>query len=190
VNKPHRFYFDARYAWETQETNPNPQQTTKNELYTSTRYYHDLPRRFAAMGLLGVEFDTPRGIQLRTYPILAASYAVFDDPRWEFDPFFGFAWVHEDFIELGDNNYAAAALGFQGRTSLPFGSELGGSMFYLPGLEKPDENWLYRMELYLTLPVWDPLALKFRISETYDNNPAPNVGSNKVETILVLSLEF
>lgn len=190
VNSPHRFYFDGRYAWETQTTRPNPEQTTKNELNTSTRYFYDLPKRFAVVGAVGIEFDIPRGIDFRTYPFAGVSYRIFDDERWELDPIVGFGWVYENFTVEESNDYAAAVLGLQGRTNLPFGAEFGGSSLYLPGLVDPDENWLYRMELYLTIPIWDPLALKLRFSETYDNNPKPNVGNNKTELIALVSLEF
>ena len=61
---------------------------------------------------------------------------------------------------------------------------------YLPGLQKPDENWLFRWDLWLTVPVWDPLALKLVMRDVFDNNPAPNVGNNKFVTTMGMTLEF
>ena len=60
----------------------------------------------------------------------------------------------------------------------------------MPGLSNPSEDWLYRMNIDLTIPLFDPIALKLLLREVNDNNPSPEVGDNKFTTSLVLSFQF
>ena len=60
----------------------------------------------------------------------------------------------------------------------------------MPSLEDFGSNWLYRWGLELTMPIWDPIAMRFRVSGINDDNPTRDVGNNKVTTILGLALSF
>jgi hypothetical protein len=129
---------------------------------------------------------------VRIYPAIGLAYDWVRSEKGVFQPMFGFAYVYEEFTvdSIGKNDYAALLIGFEGEVALPYDSSLGGSIIYLPGLQKPDENWLFRWDLWLTIPVWDPLALKFVVRDVFDNNPAPNVGNNKFVTTMGMTLEF
>jgi hypothetical protein len=86
--------------------------------------------------------------------------------------------------------YAAAHIGLEGRYRFGRGIELVGALLYLPGFNNPSEDWLFRTVIDLVVPVFDPLALKLRISNVNDNNPSPNVGTNKFTTTISLSVRF
>ncbi len=67
---------------------------------------------------------------------------------------------------------------------------LDGRVLYYPGIPNPRDDWLFRTEANLTIPLVDPLALRFRINQVNDNNPSPDVGSNKWTTTLGLAVRF
>jgi len=67
---------------------------------------------------------------------------------------------------------------------------LDGRLLYYPGIPNPRDEWLFRWEANLTIPLVDPLALRFRINQVNDNNPSPDVGSNKWTTTLGLAVRF
>ena len=54
----------------------------------------------------------------------------------------------------------------------------------------PWDDYLFRWEANLTIPLVDPLALRLRITDVNDNNPSPDVGNNKFTTTLGLALRF
>ena len=84
----------------------------------------------------------------------------------------------------------AGAIGLEAEWSLPRDLRLRGGLLYLPGLTDIDRDWLFRSELELTVPIWDPIFARFRVRNINDNNPAPGVGSNEFTTNLGLSLQF
>jgi hypothetical protein len=63
-------------------------------------------------------------------------------------------------------------------------------MLYMPQISDPKENWLFRAELEFTVPIFDPIAVKLRLTNTNDNNPTPEVGNNKFNAALLASLVF
>jgi hypothetical protein len=68
--------------------------------------------------------------------------------------------------------------------------KLSGNLLYMPGLENPDEEWLFRFDFDVKLPLVEPVSLLFRVTNVNDNNPAPEIGDNKFKTLLALSLDF
>jgi hypothetical protein len=189
---PTRILLDLDYAFETQQAEGEEELKTKDELHGSVRYFHDITRRISAFGAFSGEFDIPRQIKLRIYPAVGLAFDWVRSEKGFFQPMIGIAYVYEEFTGdlIRNNDYPALLLGFGGEVALPFGSSLGGTVIYLPGLEDPDDNWLFRSDFWLTIPVWDPLALKFVVRDVYDNNPAPNVGNNKFITTMGMTLEF
>jgi hypothetical protein len=60
----------------------------------------------------------------------------------------------------------------------------------MPGLNDPGEERLFRFDFDFKLPIVDPVALLFRVTNVNDNNPDPEVGDNKFTTFMALSLDF
>jgi hypothetical protein len=195
---PTRFAFRGRYAYETEETADSPRATTKDELDAVLIGEYDLTKKFFAFANPSVEWDKPRAIDLRWYPSAGIGYRFFEDVSRQrlLQVGLGLGYVDEDFIGFRSNSYLSAAIIAEGRYS--FGRKylrgrnvtLRGRLLYMPGLDDPDEDWLFRIILELIVPIVDPLNFKIRVTESNDNNPAPDVGDNKTTTTFSLSLEF
>jgi len=188
---PWLFSLDARYAFESQqrvdETEP---QTTKDEFWGALRLQYDFWKRASVFGAFPGEFDTPRGVEIRIYPNAGLGYMVWESDRILLELQGGFGYVFEEFRDFGSNDYASALIGFRSEFRLPRNAVIEWWLYYLPGLVDSGSNWLFRSEFDLRVPIWDPLALLFRVTDVYDNNPSELVGNNKVVTTLGFSLNF
>ncbi len=106
----------------------------------------------------------------------------------------GFGYVYEDFRDEGTqsntNSYASGFIGLDASYKWDIGAELRGSIGYWPGLANTRHSWLFRSELTATVPIWDPLAFRATIININDNNPDPNTGNNKFQTIMGVALRF
>jgi hypothetical protein len=189
--RPTRFRVDFVQAFENERTSPDATPaTTTNEFRGFLLGEYDLSQYWFLFALPAVERDIPQGIDIRAYPGAGAGYRFVETEKALLQLMGGFAYVYEEFVDLADNTYPAGLLGLEGRYAWESGIEVGGRMFYYPGIPDPGENWLYRTELWFTVPLVDPLALKFRVTNVNDNNPTPDVGDNKLTTSLGLSLRF
>jgi putative salt-induced outer membrane protein YdiY len=194
--RPTRFVFDFRYALELQskvdlETGKeSPEVTTKDEFRGVLLGERDLGKRIYLFALPIAEWDIPRGINFRFYPTVGLGYRFVEKEKSLLQFQIGAGFVFEDFIAFGTNEYVCAHIGLEGRYEFMRGIVLGGRMWYFPSIENPHENWLFRGEVDLTIPLVDPLALKLRIQDTYDNNPLPEVGHNKFTSSILLVLRF
>jgi hypothetical protein len=189
--KPTRFVANWFHAFETERTSPTAEPTTtKNEFRGFLLGEYDLSERFFVLALPAVERDIPRGITLLSYPGGGVGYRFVETERALLQLGIGGAYVNQRFEDFPDNTCLSGLLGLEGRYEFKSGIELGGRMFYYPGIPDPREDWLYRTELYLTIPLFDPIAMKLRFTSVNDNNPTPDVGNNKTTTTLGLSLRF
>jgi putative salt-induced outer membrane protein YdiY len=187
---PTRLALDLRYRFETEQKEDKPKITTKDEFDGTLKGEYDLMGRFFLFALPGAEYDRPRGISFRAYPSAGVGYRLVESEKALLQVQGGAGYVTEEFIDFPDNEYAAAHIGLEGRYQFKRGIELVGTVLYLPGFNNPSEDWLFRTVIDLVVPVFDPLALKLRISNVNDNNPSPNVGNNKFTTTISLSVRF
>ncbi|MEE8607025.1 MAG: DUF481 domain-containing protein [Nitrospiraceae bacterium] len=188
--KPTRFALSFRYAFETEQKREGPEVTTKDELSAFLLGEYDLWGHWYLFGLPAVDRDVPRRINFRTYPSAGIGYRLIDTKTGLFQIQGGFGYVFEDFEIFGTNSYASGSLGAEGRYRFGHGIVLDGRLLYYPGIPNPRDEWLFRWEANLTIPLVDPLALRFRINQVNDNNPSPDVGSNKWTTTLGLAVRF
>jgi hypothetical protein len=189
--KPTRLVADWFQAFETERTSPTAESsTTKNEFSGFLLGEYDLSKHWFLFALPAASRDIPRGITLLSYPGAGVGYRFVETERALLQLGVGGAYVNQNFEDFPDNTFPSGLLGLEGRYEFESGIEVGGRMFYYPGIPDPDEDWLYRTELYLTIPLFDPIAMKLRFTNVNDNNPTPDVGTNKATTTLGLSLRF
>jgi hypothetical protein len=188
--RPTRFVFDFRYAFETQKTVDKPEETTKEEFNTFLLGEYDFYKNFYLFVRPAAERDIPRLIKRRTYPAAGIGYRLVEKERsFLFLPI-GLGYVDETFIGFGTNSYTAAFIGLEGSYEFVNGMILALKILYMPGLDDPSNNWLSRVVGEFTLPIYDPLALKIRVTDENDNNPDPSVGNNKFTTTFALIFRF
>ncbi len=188
---PTRFSLEVEYALDVQKKRDGPRVTTKDELVSLAFYQHDLPiDRLFAHGQMGYEFDTPRNINGRVFPGAALGYRILERGKDFVSVGGGFGWVWEAFDGSPNRDYAAALIGLEGNWLLPRGMRFRSHAMYMPSLDDFGSHWLYRWGLELTMPIWDPIAMRFRVTGINDDNPTTDVGNNKVTTILGLALSF
>ncbi len=131
-----------------------------------------------------------RSIDWRAYPHAGIGYRLIDDKNALFQISGGLGYVYEDFSTIPTNEYVAAALGLEIFYEFDNGIEFRSRIDYLPSVSDPNEDWLYRSTAELSLPLVDPISLKIRMTDIYDNNPAPNIGHNKFTTSAGISFRF
>ena len=189
--RPTRLVADWYQAYETEQTSPTaPSTVTKNEFSGFLLGEYDLSDHWFLFALPALSRDIPRGITLLSYPGGGVGYRFVETDRALLQVQVGGAYVNQNFEDFPDNTFPSGLLGLEGRYEFESGIEVGGRMFYYPGIPNPREDWLYRTELYFTVPLFDPIALKLRFTNVNDNNPTPDVGTNKATTTLGLSLRF
>lgn len=187
---PTRFVFDFSYAYELQNSSGGVEVTTKDELTMYLLGEYDVRDQWFLFVRPAAEQDRPRLIELRLYPAAGIGYRIYEDKNYLLHLPFGFGYVDEDFIDFVENTYLAGYIGFEGFYTFNNGVKLSGNLLYMPSLKNPDEEWLFRFDFDVKLPLVDPVSLLFRVTNVNDNNPAPEVGENKFKTLLALSLDF
>lgn len=187
---PTRFVFDIHGTYETEQTADVPKHTTKDEFRTYLIGEYDLNDKWYLFLFPSADRDAPRGIDLRFYPATGIGYRLLETAQWRLQVQTGLAYVYEMFVDYPDNKYVAGHLGVEGGYTFKNGNTLTGKIYMYPGLSQVGKNWLFRAELLYVAKITDFLALNMRISETLDNNPAPDVGDNKLTTSIGLSLTY
>jgi hypothetical protein len=188
--RPTRFLLNGRYAYEVQGTTDNPEVTTKDEFRIFLLGEYDIAASWFLFLLPAAEWDVPRGIELRMYPAAGIGYRLSETTNSLLQFMVGPAYVWEEFTVFGENDYTSLFLGCEGRYQFRTGISIGGHIYYYPDITGPGDNWLFRTELDLTIPLYGPLAMLVRFNEVYDNNPEPNVGNNKFTTLVGLAVKF
>ena len=187
---PTRLVFDFRYAYEIQKSSGGVEATTKDELTTYILGEYDLRDQWFLFARPAVEKDLPRLIERRLFPAAGIGYRFYEDKKFLLQLPFGFGYVDEEFKDFGENTYTAGYIGFEGLYTFKNGMTISGNLLYMPGLDDPGEEGLFRFDFDFKLPIVDPVALLFRFTNVNDNNPDPEVGDNKFTTFMALSLDF
>lgn len=187
---PTRFVFNFRYAYEFQKQSGGEELTTKDELTTSLMCEYDIRDSWFLFVRPAYEYDIPRSIDGRLYPSAGFGYRIYDEEHFLLHFPMGFGYVDENFTDVSNNNYTSGYIGFDGFYTFSNGIKLSGNLLYMPSLDNRDKEWLLRFDFDVKLPIADPVALIFRVTEVNDNNPSPDVGTNKFTTLLALSLDF
>ena len=181
---------DHRQKYDTQRTADETQEATTKDEFRSLLYLeYDLTDRFYAFALGGSERDRIRQIEIRAYPNGGIGRRFYDSDAFLLQGGLGLAYVWEEFIGFPDNNYGAWVLTAEYRWRMPFGPLLSGRLNYMPEFQRGEE-WLFRSETNLDVPITELLSLRLRVTDVSDNNPAPNVGNNKITTNLTLAVNF
>ena len=184
------YTFDFLGKWETQEREPEPTTTVKDEFRTYLLGTHELAQRTFLFGLPAAERDEPRGIKIRGYPSAGLGYHLRKTDKSDLDVLGGPGVVTTEFTDFGNETYPALLLGFWYERDLPRGSHLDWFTFVMPDITGFSRNWLLRSEARVTVPIVDPIALRFRLTNINDNNPTPDVGNNKFVTALGLVFQL
>ena len=187
---PTRFLFDFRYRYEIESAAGTPEITTKDEYTIFLLGEYDIARDYFIFALPAAERDIPRGIEKRYYPATGIGYRLTETANALLQAQVGIAYVYEKYNDFGNNDYLAAHLGIEARYKFKNESALSGRIYYYPSFSGLGDDWLFRGDLDLTVPLHDFVALIFRIYNVNDDNPSPEVGNNKLTTSLGLSLTF
>ncbi|MDJ0847816.1 MAG: DUF481 domain-containing protein [Myxococcota bacterium] len=188
---PLRLRLQYSYAFDQQKRRDNPRQTTKDEFAGVLLGEYTVWKKLFVFGLMGGEFDRPRKVEARLFPTGGVGYRVYDSERAELSPRLGFGWVFNSFQDDFDNkDFASLYLGLVGSYEFENGALLRGEAAYWPGLSDPSDDWLFRSEVSLTVPVWDPISIRGTIININDDNPTEDTGNNKFETLFGIVLTF
>jgi len=188
--KPTRLLWTVDYALDVQGKEVESYQTTKDEFRALVLGEYDLSKRWYTFLEVGVEWDQPRGISVRTYPSAGVGFRLVETEKSLLQFQTGPGYVYENFIGFGRNDYAAIHLGLEARHTFWKYLRLTLRLMYMPKLTAFTEDWLYRSELILTVPITDLLSMRLVFSDTNDNNPSEDVGNNKFTTTLGLSFTY
>ncbi len=191
-----RTFLDLRYEYEITKT-PETNTTVLNkdeQYFFAENDYLFYPNHMVFIQS-GYDYDIPREINGRVYPAIGYGYKLGSkiDEWIQFK--LGAGYVYEDFIGYGYEQYSAGFIGVDARYKIGGlgildGVLLEGSVFYMPGIRNPNEQWLYRNIITVSFPIGNSLAFKSVFRNVNDNNPSPEVGNNKATFDLYLSARF
>lgn len=191
-----RIFFDLLYDYELTKTpDSNTTVLNKDEQYLfGENDYLFVPQHLLFLQA-GYDYDIPRGINGRVYPAAGYGYKLGTKRDAWIQFKLGAGYVYEDFIDYGFDKYAAGFFGIDARYKIEGlevleGVLLEASVFYMPGIENPSEQWLYRSNSSVSFPIGNALAFKMALRTVNDNNPSPDVGNNKMTFDLYLSARF
>lgn len=187
--KPTRVVFKFDYAYEIQSSE-GTDVISKDEMSTFLLGEYDRDEKWFFFARPAMDIDKPRLIDRRYYPAVGMGFRFYEDRKHLLQIPFGIGYVDETFIGYEGNSYTALYIGFEGAYTFPRGITATGNLLYMPELSSPDEEWLLRLNFDLKMPIVDPVALLIRVTNVNDNNPAPNVGNNKLTTLMAISLDF
>lgn len=174
--------FEAKRPAEATEEN-----TTKDEFRAFVLFENNLSTSNYFYAQPGAERDRPRGIELRAYPNAGLGHDFVDTERLRLQAGAGVAYVWEEFIGADDNEYLGLHLTGEYKWKTRLTLEISGRIMYIIGA---DEQWLFRSETHVDLPISELLALRFSLTDVADNNPTPDIGNNKITTNFALAMTF
>ena len=191
-----KLYMD--YEFETTETATTPKVQNKDELVGILTYRNYFKNNLFWFGSMAADYDRPRQIKNRYVPAAGLGYRIrFKKERW-LEPTLGLAYARTKYVDderYPDRNFAAAAIGLSGKFQVDDFMYLNsiilhGFFIYYPSLEAPGEDWIFRANAGLTIPLFEFFSVKLLYTMTNDSNPDPAVGNNKDTTKLLFGFDF
>ena len=193
----HEILFYIDYEFETTETPTTPEVESEDELVAALIYRnHFKNNQYYYASILG-DYDRPRQIKNRYIPAVGYGYRFrLDKSRW-IEPSIGLAYATTKYTgdEYSDKNFAAAALGLEGKYQFDDLSYINtlivdGRILYFPRLDDASADWISRANLNFSVPLFDFFSVRLAFGWINDSNPDPNVGNNKETTKLLFGLDF
>ena len=190
------FYLD--YAYETTQVEENPSTLNKDELASFLTYRYHVTNNTFYYGTLMAEYDKPRHIDALYIPSAGLGYRFkYGKEKW-LEPTLGLGYAMVDYTgsSYSDKKFSAAALGVFGRyriddVTLVKRMDIDGFMLYYPSIAHGfNEDWIFRSNLNLTVPLFDFFSVKLAFDLINDSNPDPEVGNNKTTTKLLFGIDF
>lgn len=195
-----KLYVD--YEYDTTKTDDTSKSVNKDELLGIISYRNYFKNNQFYFTTLSADYDRPRHIQQRYIPSAGYGYKfMFSDTDW-LEPSIGVGYAMTDYVDdidpeknYADSHFTVAALNLTGEyqfDDVVYINTLiiGGFVYYYPSLENIDEDWVFRSNLTLTVPLFDFLSVKLSYDLTNDSNPDPSVGNNKTTTKLLFGFDF
>jgi len=191
-----RLYVD--YEFETTQTATTPKVENKDELAGILTYRNHFKNDLYWFGSLWANYDRPRQIQNRIAPAVGLGYQFkFKKERW-IEPALGVAYVRTRYVDemlYPENRFTAAAIGlnwkFQADDFLYMNSVIfDGFAMYYPSITDPSEDWIFRGNAGIKIPLFEFFSVKLIYTLVNDSNPDPAVGNNKSTTKLLFGFDF
>ncbi len=191
-----KLYVD--YEFETTETPTTPKVENKDELVGILTYKNHFRNDWFWFGSIAADYDRPRQIQNRYIPAAGFGYRFkFKKERW-IEPYAGLGYARTSYVDeklYPEQKYTAAAVGVSGKFQVDDFMYLNsvilhGMAVYYPSLKDPGEEWIFRVNAGLTIPLFEFFSVKLLYTLINDSNPDPSVGNNKTSTKLLFGLDF
>ena len=185
------------YAYETTQTEGTPLVQNKDELVGILIYKNHYKNDTFYYGSLSADYDRPRHINSRYIPNAGFGHRFrFDKNKW-LEPSAGLGYARTLYTDelIEDKKFPVAALQLSGKYQFDDVAVVDtlivdGFMIYYPSLSNPNNDWIFRSNLNLTVPLFDFLSIKLVYNLINDSNPNPEVGNNKTTTKLLFGVDF
>jgi len=194
----HEMMLYVDYEFETTETATTPKVENKDELVGIVTYKNHFRNDLYWFGSLWANYDRPRQIQNRVAPAAGLGYRFkFKKERW-IEPALGLAYVRSRYVDemlYPEKKFAAAAIALSGKFQaddfLYMNSVIfDGFLMYYPSITNLAEDWIFRANAGITIPLFEFFSVKFLYTLSNDSNPDPTVGNNKSTTKLLFGFDF
>jgi len=194
----HEINLYVDYEFETTKTATTPKVENKDELAGILTYKNYFQNNFYWFGSLAGDYDRPRQIRNRYIPAMGLGYRFkFKKERW-IEPSLGLAYTTTNYVDeqlYAEKKYSAAAIGLNGKFQVDDfiylnSIILNGFLLYYPSLRSPSEDWIFRANAGLTVPLFEFFSVKLIYTLTNDSNPDASVGNNKSTTKLLFGFDF
>jgi hypothetical protein len=191
-----KLYVD--YEFETTKTAKTPTVENTDELIAILTYKNYFRNHFYWYGSIAADYDRPRQIKNRYIPTAGLGYRYkFKKERW-IEPSLGLAYARTKYVDdtlYPDKNFAAAAIGLSGKFEVDDFLYLNklildGFLLYFPSIEHPEEDWIFRANAGLTIPLFEFFSVKMLYTLSNDSNPDPSVGNNQETLKLMFGFDF
>ena len=180
---PTRIDFAFNMAYETQASayDAIDKSVTKNEAKGHIAFEYDTSKQQFVYFLPALMFDRVRGIDNRFYPSIGVGHRFYDSKNLRLQVQAGIGFVLENFYLYAYNQYSAFHTAISGQYRFDNGISISTSFFYMPNISGFTKDWLGNFSTEVAVPIWEMLSFRLKVSETFDSNPAPEVGNNKIE---------
>jgi len=191
-----KLYLD--YEFETTETTTTPKVTSKDELVGMLTYKNHFRNNLFWFGSMAADYDKPRQIRSRTIPALGLGYRFkFRKERW-IEPTLGLGYASTKYMDKArypDKKFTAASIGISGRYQIDDFMYLNsvilhGFMIYYPSIDHSGDEWIFRANAGLTIPLSEFFSVNLLYTLINDSNPDPAVDNNKDTTKLLFGFDF